>query len=390
MTYKESAPENDTETEAAYFGGARLAGQVGLPLVVAIAVLMALNAGIFRLFDYYYWVNPNSTMGSIVQAEDLVRHRIVAGKKNIVVIGDSRVSEGFSPEIANASIRRTDVNFIQSGIPGSSPRAWFYFLRTVDPQRKNFSAIVLMVARLDDRYERNDAVSRDDLTDLQPLTTFVDAPVIASDYPDNQEKVHAWAAMLLPMLAAREDLFDFARDPKKRITAVTLWHSDFYKWVSTYRGHPNRLPTLNRNELGSFNFSAMGLNPPQLAQMEKHLGRIDGSLTDTTFEVTSGYRKKWYGAIADAYRRANVPVFVFEVPRGPYEAFATVADSAAPSGALPALAREKRLIALDAAPFEALERPEYFFDALHLNTTGRMLLSPVLADLVTRHLPESH
>lgn len=52
------------------------------------------------------------------------------------------------------------------------------------------------------------------------------------------------------------------------------------------------------------------------------------------------------------------------------------------------LARAERVSLVPEAIFDHLERPEYFFDGLHLNREGRRIFSRILADQVAELLAE--
>ncbi|MGF6240996.1 hypothetical protein P3T42_002747 [Paraburkholderia sp. GAS38] len=368
------------------FNGLQLVCHLAWPLAVAIFLLIAMNFIIFRLCNYYYWVKPDSTMGTAEQGEGLVSHQIVPGAKNVIVIGDSRVSEGFSAVNANLSSGRRDVNFVQAGMPGTEPRVWYYFLRKIDPNLNKFSAIVLMAPRFDDDHQAYDAAARtDDLTYLQPLTTYKDAFDVALSYPGLDDKIHALAGMLLPIATARLDLLDFAAAPRKRRFDARLWHDHFYEWSLGYKGASGHVPDVRRDELASFDFAGAGLPPVKVVAMQGYVQHVLGKQPVISANQVTQYRLRWYGAIADEYGRVGIPVFVFQAPRGPYEQF--LSDSDTGGGALRELAANGKLTLLDPSPIDALEQPKYFFDSLHVNETGRELLTPILAHLVTQKLP---
>src|SRR5208283_3167868 len=98
-------------------------------------------------------------------------------------------------------------------------------------------------------------------------------------------------------------------------------------------------------------------------------------------EATKLYRQTWYGRIANDARNRHIPVFVYQMPRGPFHK-ELVGDRHA-EGALAQLAQDGRLVLLNTAPFVDLEQPQFFFDFLHLNATGRQEFSKRLATLVT-------
>jgi hypothetical protein len=380
--------KKSAHSDASLLSGLRFVVYLFLPLLGALVLLAILNVIVFRHYNYYYWVKPDSTMGTAEQGVDLVSHQIVPGAKNVIVIGDSRVSEGFSAVMANAASGRHDINFIQAGMPGTEPRVWYYFLRKVDPHQDKFAAVVLMAPQYDDEHAGEDAAARtDDLTYLQPLTNYRDSFAIAASYPGFEGKIHALAAMLLPIAPARMDMFDFAQDREARKEKAKLWHDHFYEWSLGYPGAAGQMPVVSRSELKSFDFAAAGMPAVKLDAIRAYVQHVLGEGQKIPVARTAAYRERWYGSIADEYRRAGVPVMVFQVPRGPYESFLANSDSG--GGSLRDLAATGKLTLLDPKPFEALEQPQYFFDSLHVNTQGRALLTPALARLVAQQIPSN-
>lgn len=365
--------------------GFRLLKLLATPIAVAAILLVLLNVLVIRVFDYYYWVEPESVMGTMVHTAGLVEHQIVPGKKNIIVIGDSRVGEGFSALVANAASQRSDLNFIQAGMPGTEPRVWYYFLRKVDPEQKKFAGIVLMASHFDDYHQYFDSAARtDDLTFLQPLTSFRDALDIARSYDGVEAQASAFLAMALPFAAAQADIQDGAVHLRKRAKKAKFWHEHYFEWSLSYPGRSGSVPTLARDDLTTFDFASIGWPRPKVDEMNLYVKSVLGHESYVPAGRFRAYRKKWYGAIADEYRNAGVRVLVFQIPRGPYEAYDAPSDEDRGTGALRELAKERRLTLLDFEPLAQLEKPQYFFDAPHLNDLGRKAMSVALARLLSQ------
>ncbi|MDR5757956.1 hypothetical protein [Caballeronia sp. LZ035] len=368
--------------------GFRFLGWLAIPIVVAAILLVLINILVFRTLNYYHWVKPDSVMGMVVQTEGLVEHQIVPGKRNIIVIGDSRVSEGFSAVIANEESKRPDLNFIQAGMPGTEPRVWYYFLRKIDPKQQKFAGIVLMASHFDDSHQPYDPAERiDDLTYLQPLTTFKDSVAVAETFHGFDERVHAFTAMMLPLNTARLDIQDFLAHKVKRVDQAKEWHAHFYQWSLQYPGQQGAVPALGKSDLASFDFKSAGLPPLKVNAMNEYVKGLLGQSRLISADQFGLYRQKWFGAIADEYQHAGVPVFVFQAPRGPYEAYGTASAADTGKGVLRQLAQQGRITLLDPKPLEQLEEPGYFFDSLHVNDKGRHIMSPAIARLVSQQLP---
>ena len=83
------------------------------------------------------------------------------------------------------------------------------------------------------------------------------------------------------------------------------------------------------------------------------------------------------GRIASRYASSGTRLRLACLPRGPYHE--ALGIEWRPHGALQDLQREHRLEILDTADVRTLERPEYFFDTIHLNREGRVAFSAMLA-----------
>ncbi|MEW6342888.1 MAG: hypothetical protein AB1704_19690 [Pseudomonadota bacterium] len=385
-TYETPSPNAELQARAEIApNSVRRMAKLASPLLIATIILVAFNSIIFKVTNYYYWVKPDSTMGLIVQTRDSVLHQLVAGKKNIIVMGDSRVSEGFSAAVANKVSNRTDINFIEAGIPGTSPRVWYYFLKNVDPDRKLFSGVVLMVHDYDDYHNDTDFSNFSlDLKYLLPITDFRDTFTIANSFSGFHNKIDALGTLMTPIVTASDDLYDFFASPDKRISDAQSWHEHFYQWSYSYAGSTSAVPTLDAAHFYNFDFTTQKWNSGEISQMQRYISFMLGEINPVDPELTAQYRNQWYGGIAAAYSAAKVPVMIFQIPRGPYEQYDQ--RTFRTDGSLRDLQAAGRLTLLDQRAFELIEKPENFHDALHVNQRGRELLSAAVASAVTTQI----
>src|SRR5262249_29613077 len=134
---------------------------------------------------------------------------------DIVVLGDSRIAEGFSQRLARQLA--PEYVWINSSVPGTGPRVWYYLLREVDPGAKRFRAIVLPL----ERYEDDDGPGEPaqfppDLRSLAPLLRWTDSLQFVESSPPERR----WDALRLSLLrglAFKEDLQRFLAGPAARI-----------------------------------------------------------------------------------------------------------------------------------------------------------------------------
>ena len=356
------------------------------PVAIGFLVLVAIDALFFRTGFYFRYVEPESTAGTIMINMPVFDHDYRTGARNVLVIGDSRIGEGFSPAVANGVGQSQGINFIRIAMPGTTPRVWKYFLSRIDQQSRPLAAVVLMTTSLQDQDADRNLTDRVlDISYMSPLLRLSEAPEFVGSFRDRDARMRALRAAALPALAAQSDLHALLASPLARIEKARLWQNGWAGWVSGYPGRPERLPDVPSGVL-----AAPALDPDAVpANIAQPLGdylrdlrtlRAPGDAVEVT-----GYRRLWYGWIADFYQSRHVPVFVYQMPRGPYHK--ELVGNQPAGGGLLDLERAHKLTLLDPSPFVDLEQPQYFFDFLHLNSVGRQAFSQRLAELVTPLVP---
>lgn len=310
-------------------------------LGAAAALLFAFDAALFRTGLYRRVIEPQSYTG---QAELAMRQT----GSGVLVLGDSRIAEGFSSERANSG----GVSFLNAAVPGSTLRCWYYLLRELDPSASRFHAIVLPF----DDYEDEDGAWdwADRVLDLRIVVLYLrfgDVWDFARSFPGGSERFEAARGSLLRGFVFKDDVRDFLSHPFSRIEKAEKWRESGVGWVNGYQGNPGVLPSSYR---------------PQGRGMLPQNGRY------------ASYRKLWLGRILKRYQGSAVRVFAIRVPRGPV-------PEDHPPGLLPSALREfqaRELTVIDPKTFTPLEKPEYFFDDLHLNSQGRKMFSQMLQQVI--------
>jgi hypothetical protein len=339
------------------------------------------DALVFRSGLYLRYVEPESTAGSVMRALRLVRPRAPA-RADVLVLGDSRVAEGFWSEIANASSAQTHLHFIAAGIAGTTPRVWDFFLRTVDPGANRFAAIVLMTTSFSDDSFGGWLSNRGlDLNYLTPLVHLTDAPVLADSFDDLDLKHRVWRQVLLPGEGMQSDVREFLSAPKARLDKVRQWRASYADWLTAYAGHAGQVPPLALVQSGG----DQGLVAPAVhQQLIDYIQKLQTASPLAMDQANRAYRSLWYGRIAKRYQRSGVPVLIFLIPRGPYHS--QLGSAPALLGSLQTLSQQHLVRVLDPAPSTALEQPKFFFDQLHLNQDGRVIFSNSLTQQVVQAL----
>jgi hypothetical protein len=350
-----------------------------LPLRILLAALVAYlvcDIALLRSGFYYRLVEPESTAGSTLHALLSAEKQRAGAARAVLVIGDSRIGEGFSARLATETAAAGAVRFVALPLPGSTPRVWDYTLRAMGDHLSRYAAVVVMANTLDDRSEYEDLANREiDLAYLAPLIGVADLHRLPASFSDPAAQWRARKHILLPAQALRQDALALLGNPYRRARQVYTHRRDLARSQWSYEGRPQSLPP------------SPGAGRPSATDdlaWRTYFLRLQGRVPTLPAATARRYRAEWYGALAARATRVGAPLLVVPVPRGPYHAQSAKVEPL--HGALAELQDAGRLTVLDRMPYRALEQPGYFFDSQHLNRRGRERFSRALAQQVLAQL----
>jgi hypothetical protein len=348
---------------------------------MAVAViLLAVHACLFGSGLYFWLIEPESTSGSVVNQTLFIDRNIDRARKNILVLGNSQIGEGFSAMTAEAAAHRPDLHFINGAVAGTSPRVWNYLLRKVDPHAKRFAAVALMI-------DYDVATNRLDLGNYildtnyaLPLLGIRDVVDFPATFSDPTQRERAQRAILFPLQALHDDVRDLLLHPRKRFDDVTAGRQGWLDAVALYPGRDTALPELSIDPSTRMP-SDWGPNEKEIRPtLEPYFTLLQRTPSAELQAANSRYREEWVGRIASRYAKKHIPVIVFVVPRGPWQR--DVMPIPKPQGAIADLLQRGDILALPGDAFIDLEEPRFFFDTLHMNHAGRDMFSRLFAERV--------
>jgi hypothetical protein len=334
---------------------AAIAARLKALLACAGALLagwLLLQATLFRSGAYWHLAEPDSHAGAVTHALAVLESTPPrAGRRTVLVLGDSRVGEGFSGPRASAG---GDVDFVNLSVPGSTPRTWYYLLREIDRRGVHYDAVVLgMLYVSTDR-----ALSRDWPFDPLHQVALV-GPGDLARYPhetsEGAARARAWQAVLLPGLIAQQDARDLLLAPWRRLRHLR-GRAQYVHDSIHYAGSDVRLPDIDIDAAAMAD--ARIATAPAIAR------------------ENAAYRAHWVRRIGERAAARGAPLITFALPRGPYTEL--LPERATPDWPM---ADE-----LPADLLADLEAPQYFFDRLHLNRAGRDRLSALVGERVRARL----
>jgi hypothetical protein len=344
-------------------------------VVVLFAFVLA-EAAVFRLGWYRKLLEPNSSTGTVEYHLHWLNHTPRSTRPEVMVIGDSRIAEGFSAQLA-AEGSGNHIKYWTFGIGGSSPRDWYYIIRDADPTRRRFAAIALQLTPYadDDRWVplENRLL---DLSFVAYRLNWWDCPVFAFSMRDWGSGEKALAGCLFRGLVLRRDLQAFLEDIPDRVKRARDWRTNGLRYENGYQGHAEDLHGLSADFARRAISYPPGLSQPRRDSIQAVLMAPPGVETGET----TRYRTCWFGKILDLYRNSDTQIVFYETPRAPVRG----PESRSPATFLTdAMRRQTNVSALPEVAFRDLEQGDYFYDGLHLNRRGRAIFSSRIGEQIS-------
>lgn len=346
--------------------------------LAAVALFVLLDGLLFHSGIYTGYLEPHSSAGEL-EARLAWLKQTPARQHEVMVVGDSRIAEGLSAAVATKATGGR-IHFRNFGIPGASPRVWYYLIRDADPERNRFDAIVLSIGQYSDQDLSTDLQEQaQDENYLVGRLRYRDCPAFAGSFLHSATKLGAFTGCVLRGIALRADLQALLRSPAERLNRVQDWREHGLGYTEAYQGKREAIDSRLAAdfEKRTISFPA-GLTEPE-----------QGSIRATVLpnpEPQTGlftkYRARWLGAILDLYLGSKTRVIFCEAPRAPL----SVPEPPTPGRFVNSVRGRPGVVVLPEDTFRDLERPELFADGLHLNKAGRPLFSARLARIVAARL----
>lgn len=347
----------------------RLAFAARLVALMA-AVVILFDALVFRSSFYLRWLEPQSVAGSTRNAVHRVEATISPGRRNVLVMGNSKIGEGLSTALADATTEGSGLHFVSGFIPGSALRIWYYLLREIDPQANRFAAIVLAIPLSADEDLGTMAERVADISYLAPLLRLQDLATFSSSFDSPALRDQARRAILFPAQALRRDIAAFLGSPRHRYEKVRRTEERSVAEFLSYRGNGVALPDLPIDPATRLPVHWNGVDERTKRGLTEHYFRWLHAVPSPAVAASNErYYREWLTRIVERYRASGTPIILIEVPRGPWHG--TEAPVPRPTGAVAELIAAGAVSALPGDTFVDIERPRNFFDLEHMNKSGR-------------------
>jgi len=302
------------------------------------------------------------------------KQRRSSGLKEVLVLGDSRMAEGFSAAVADKLSSVAGFKFVNLAEPASSVNIWPYMLREVDPTTRRYWAIVVPYGI---GYEPNNA-DHLRISMAAPLLRYEDCFNFASGFQQWSGRFRAFTACILRGSAFQSDVVDLLEHPIARIRSIQLEPQRVRSRVAYKGRNSDIVGTSYDPSTGQVTF------PPQLTEAQKEV--IRDSLVQPSQSETQRFLKMQRDGIQqilNRYSAGPTEIVLTPIPRGPFAGLPGASMTF--HAAFPSVMMQKAVFSLPEQTFNFLEKPEYYFDGYHLNARGRQRFTEALvAELVGR------
>jgi hypothetical protein len=343
-------------------------------LLLGLATFVCVDGVIFHTRLYTSILAPESYAGRMAAITRAEKNRASSGLKEVLVLGDSRMAEGFSAAVADKLSSVDGFKFVNLAEPASAVSIWDYMLREVDPARHRYWAIVVPYGI---GFEPNSA-DHLRISMAAPLLRYGDCFNFASAFQRWSGRFRAFTACILRGSAFQSDVVDFLENPIARIRSVQrepkrLQSRDVYKGRDYDIAGTSYDP-----KTGKVTF------PPRLTESQREAIR-DSLMKPSQSETQDFLRMQRDGIqrILNRYSASPTEVVLTPVPRGPFAGLPGASMTF--HAVFPTVTTQKTVFSLPEQTFDFLETPEYYFDGYHLNAKGRQRFTETLvAELVGR------
>ena len=275
-------------------------------MVFAAACLLLIEAGVFGSGLFLQFTEPASYCGQVVamlrNAKAFEQDSGTA--RRVLVLGDSRMGEGFSAKLCD-ELGQSDPRWFNASVPGSIPRVWSYMLDTLLRQGNKFDIVVLPLQSLTGRTSEFFMADRKlDGQFMPPLLPLSRVREFAYSFDSPSLQREMMLRGFLRSYALQSDLLRLIEHPRRRMRDVAKVR-EAYKSYYVYLGRDESLSGKVGVMDGSVIFS------PEIPQTDHHLyAAMPDALSAESLEKELAYQRLWIGRIEDSCHAAGAKLVV--------------------------------------------------------------------------------
>ena len=227
----------------------------------------------------------------------------------MLVLGNSRIAEGFSTTLANELGSPAGIKFVSLAELAASANTWYYMVREADPTARRYSAIIIPYGI---GYEPNSADPlRISMT--APLLRYGDCFHFAFAFQRWPGRFRAFIACILRGSAYQDDVVDLLEHPIARLRGLRQEGSRMHS-RAVYKGRDYDLVGTTYDAATGRVMFASKLTEAQRLAFRKSL--IQPSQSDTEYSLE--LQREWIPRLMNRYSNRPTAIVLTPVPRAPF------------------------------------------------------------------------
>jgi len=352
--------------------------------MIAAAALFLADAIIFRSGWYFRIAEPDSAAGYFERELRTERMRARDGRKQFLVVGDSR-SQAIRPQLAEDGSRQWGVAFGNVAVLGSTPRAWYYLLRDLDPKANLYDALIFGVDDYDDNNDYSRAESTAEVEMSAPALRLADILDYPWSFRDPLYRRDALLECLLKGSAYKRDLQELTSHLQARVRKARESRAAYAQFIRQWVGADWSMAGLEvdwHTHKIKFPDAADAPTRDNVQQIVDHPARADNGWK-------AELRREWIGRIAKHYRGSRTLLVFVRLPHTPIPIPPELRAPPVHGMLRDLAATQSNVILLDEHLFDHLERPEYFRDYTHTNAIGSTEVTRIVVEQIPAILERS-
>jgi hypothetical protein len=343
-------------------------------VLLSTLAFFALDNLVFRSGLYMRVIPPVTTSTKLFSTVVAEERRTPSGKTDVLLTGNSRMEFAFSKGAFAKRFPQSPLDPIVAAVPGSDLKWWYYILKALDPHQNRYACIVLSL----DDFRVEPSVQDPEnwyytAQSLVPVIGFAEMPGFIGTFTDDAVRALVWRRMIFSSRGAGMELF---LPVWQRITDRVLKRGR--PKVSIEDGPPQSVESLViSNDTGGVLSYPAHFDAFMKRESDAEFIRPSEAEAERLTNRNAIFQQTWLRRIVQLYRASTTKLMILQMPRWPFmlpakRPTATSPDLRAELAGLPNVA------VLSEGDFAELETPRYFFDLLHLNTTGRTKFTETL------------
>jgi hypothetical protein len=358
-------------------------------IVLTIFTFLTLDSLIFRSGFYGWLSNPESVDGQLFNGVWYEKSRTGSGKREILVTGNSRIDWAFWPAQYNDDHPSSDLRFIRAAIPATDEKMWYFILKTLDAGHDKYTAIVIPTTSYKvDTWSVDQENERLSISMLAPILSISSWFELIDSFSYRELRKDAILSMVFAGNIYSADIQNLIAHPIDRLKLLYKRKSAGTHWLDSWSGGQGTMEDLIVDP-GSGKIINFPSNLDYFARQETIREFVRPSQQDALLFTArnAAYQARWLNKIVDMYKGSRTQLIFLQTPCCPFPLPARGPIASAPDlRTLLKISTNVKFIDQDA--FSALEHPRYFFDAIHLNTSGRQIFTNELGDRVAAVLKD--